>query len=67
MTCHHVPKNGGTQITTEFDYTVPGSVLGKVADRLLIEKLQRRDFQHSLENLKLLVEESVPASQEVPV
>lgn len=43
-------------ITTDFDYTLPGSVLGKVADRLLIEKMQGRDFRHSLENLKLLAE-----------
>jgi hypothetical protein len=35
---------------------VPGSVLGKVADRLLIEKRQKRDFESSLENLKLLAE-----------
>lgn len=56
LTCHHEPRDGGTVITTDFDYTLPGSVLGKVADRLLIEKMQGRDFRHSLENLKLLAE-----------
>jgi hypothetical protein len=66
LVCHHRPVGEGTEITTEFDYTVPGSVLGKVADRLVIERMQRRDFQHSLENLKLLAEAQVTAAQEVP-
>ncbi len=35
LTCHHEPRDEGTEITTEFDYALPGSVLGKVADRLL--------------------------------
>ena len=56
ITCLHAPQGDGCQITTNFEYTVPGSVLGKVADRLLIEKRQKRDFEHSLENLKLLAE-----------
>ncbi len=38
------------------DWRLPGSVLGKVADRLVVEKMQSRDFRHSLENLKLLAE-----------
>jgi hypothetical protein len=58
MTCHHEPKDGGTEITTEFDYTLPGSVIGKVADRMIVEKIQSRDFHSSLENLKLLAEGS---------
>jgi len=61
QTCHHVPSGEGCQITTDFDYTVPGSVLGKAADRLLIERRQKRDFENSLENLKLMAEASVSA------
>ena len=52
------PENGGTLVTQEMEYTVPGSVLGKVVDRLIYEKRQDRDMLHSLENLKLLMEES---------
>jgi uncharacterized membrane protein len=66
LTCHHEPQGAGTQITSEMEYSVPGSVLGKVADRLVIERRQRRDFRHSLENLKMLAETSAPASEEVP-
>jgi uncharacterized protein YndB with AHSA1/START domain len=58
LACHHEPIGEGTTITTEFDYTVPGSIIGKMADRLVIEKMQSRDFRHSLENLKLLAEET---------
>jgi hypothetical protein len=56
LTCHHQPKDRGTQITTDFEYTVPGSVLGKIADRVLVERMQKRDFRHSLESLKVLAE-----------
>ena len=64
ITCHHEPRDGGTEATTDYDYALPGSVLGKVADRLLIEKRVRRDFEDSLENLKLLAESivSTPAA-----
>lgn len=52
------PENGGTLVAMEEEYTVPGSLLGKVADRLVIEKMNARDVHHSVENLKLLMEES---------
>lgn len=51
------PQGGGTYITVEREYTMPGSVLGDVGDRLLFEMMQARDTHHSLENLKLLMEE----------
>ncbi len=62
LSCHHEPRGESTQTTTEFDYTLPGSLLGKAADRLLVEKRMRRDFENSLENLKLLAETSVPSA-----
>ena len=58
MTMDFKPENGGTLVTQEMEYTVPGSVLGKVVDRLIFEKMAERDMLHSLENLKLLMEES---------
>lgn len=62
ITCDHVPADGGTQITTEFDYTPPLSVVGKVVDLLVLERVQRRDFNASLENLKELAEALEPAA-----
>jgi len=52
----YVPKKAGTEVTAEIDYTVPGSLLGKVADRLFVEKNQERALHHTLENLKQLAE-----------
>jgi uncharacterized membrane protein len=52
----YVPKGGGTEVTAEMDYTVPGSLLGKVADRLFLERNQERALRHTLENLKQLAE-----------
>ncbi len=50
------PKDSGTLVTFEIEYAVPGSVLGKVADRLFIERNQERAARHILENLKQLAE-----------
>jgi len=37
-------------------YNVPGSAVGKFADELIIERMQERAREQTLENLKLLVE-----------
>ena len=58
LSCHHEPRNDGTAVTTTFDYTIPGSVPGRFADRLFVEKRVRHDFEDSLDNLKLLAETS---------
>ncbi len=50
------PKDGGTLVSAEMEYDPPGSVLGKVADRLFIERSQERALRHTLENLKQLTE-----------
>jgi coenzyme Q-binding protein COQ10 len=50
------PKDNGTMVTFEIEYAVPGSVLGKVADRLFIERNQERAARLTLENLKELTE-----------
>ncbi len=61
MTCYHQPTEGGTTIKTDFKYTPPGSVVGKIVDLLVLERVQKRDFNTSLENLKILAEASVPS------
>jgi hypothetical protein len=50
------PEDGGTRVQVEMEYEVPGSVFGKVADRLFVEKNQERALRHTLENLKHLTE-----------
>jgi len=58
LTCHHQATEGGVEAITEFDYSPPGGWFGRLADRLFLEKRVRRDFEESLENLKLLAEAS---------
>lgn len=53
----YTPKNGDTEVMAEIDYTVPGSALGRIADRLVIERMQERSLEQTLENLKLLCEQ----------
>ena len=63
ISCHHEPRADGTAVTTTFDYDVPRRFGGRAADRLVFEKRMRRDFEDSMENLRLLAETSdVPAA-----
>ena len=55
-TWDYEPKGDGTLVTAELEYALPGSVVGKVADRLFIERNQQRAMRHTLENLKELTE-----------
>ena len=54
----YTPKNGDTEVTVDMEYTVPGKLVGAIIDRLIIEHLQERSLDQTLENLKLLCEES---------
>jgi len=51
------PKNGDTEVVAEIEYTVPGRALGKIANSLLIERMQARSLEQTLDNLKVLCEE----------
>jgi uncharacterized membrane protein len=51
------PAGGGTDVTVELDYELPGGFLGQFANRLFVERAVQRDIQHSLENFKALCEE----------
>jgi len=56
QTFSYLSKDNGTDVTVEIEYTVPGSILGKIADVLIIEKLQENATIHTLENLKAICE-----------
>lgn len=55
-----------TEVTVKIDYTVPGKALGRFADRLLIERLQEKAMEHTLENMKVMCESEVRAEAAVP-
>lgn len=54
-------KGDKTEVDMMIDYTVPGKALGRIADRLLVEKLQEKAIETTLENLRLLCEAAVHA------
>jgi len=50
------PEGDGTRVTTTFDYALPGGVLGKIADALIVKRMNARSLEEALRNLKALVE-----------
>lgn len=53
-------KDGGTDLTVDIEYSVPGNIFGKIMDLVLIEKLQTNSTTHTLENLKAICESFEP-------
>ena len=50
------PKNNGTHLTIEVDYELPGSILGKLLNKLVVEERNERDLEVGLQNLKAMAE-----------
>lgn len=48
---------GGTEMTTEIEFTLPGGVFGQVADKLILERRTERDVQDMLSKAKAAIEE----------
>jgi uncharacterized protein YndB with AHSA1/START domain len=46
----------GTRLTTTFDYALPGGALGKIADALMVKRMNARSLEQALHNFKALVE-----------
>ena len=53
-TCEPVEEK--TKFTFIMDYTIPGSIFGKLADKLLFEKILDRDASHNAVTLKTILE-----------
>ena len=54
----YAAEEEGTRLTVEFDYEMPGGSLGKIADRLVVERMNDKNAETSLSNLKALFEGS---------
>jgi uncharacterized protein YndB with AHSA1/START domain len=50
------PKGDGTDLTTTFDYVLPGGVFGRIADALIVKRMNAKSLQEALHNFKALVE-----------
>ncbi len=49
-------ENGATRVNLEVEYEVPETVMQKLASMLIIEKMNQRVAEQSLENLKTILE-----------
>jgi hypothetical protein len=50
------PQNGGSRVTAEVNYEIPQSVLGKVADRAVIERMNERDADKAADSLRAILD-----------
>jgi carbon monoxide dehydrogenase subunit G len=50
------PEGAETRLTTTFDYALPGGVIGKLADALLVKRMNTKSLEEGLNNFKALVE-----------
>jgi uncharacterized membrane protein len=50
---------GGTDLTIEVEYELPGGFVGGMADKLFVERAIERDVKHSVENFKAICEAEV--------
>jgi carbon monoxide dehydrogenase subunit G len=55
------PAGGGTDLTVEIDYELPGGLISDVADKVFMERAVERQIRHSNENFKALCEAKIPA------
>ena len=49
-------ENSGTKVTLEVEYELAETVLQKLANKLVVEQLNQRSAEQSLENLKTILE-----------
>jgi uncharacterized membrane protein len=50
------PEGDTTRLTTTFDYALPGGAFGKIADALMVKRMNGKSLEEALNNFKALVE-----------
>ncbi len=50
------PQAEGTLLKCTVEYTIPGSTLGRIADKLIIERANTNNLEQTLHNLKQRIE-----------
>jgi carbon monoxide dehydrogenase subunit G len=51
------PEGDETRLTTTFDYALPGGVFGKIANALIVKRMNAKSLEEALRNFKALVEQ----------
>ena len=53
------PADGGTKVSLDVEYQVPDKVLGgKIADKLVVERMNEHEADAAISNLKVVLEEA---------
>ncbi len=55
------PSDQGSRVEFDIDYDLPGAFLGAALDRVYVERRNEREVEHSLQNLKDLLEGRKPS------
>ena len=50
------PEGDGTALTTTFDYVLPGGVFGRIADAIVVKRMNDKSLEEGLHNFKALVD-----------
>jgi uncharacterized membrane protein len=50
------PAGTGTDLVIEAEYELPAGIIGRIADKLFVERAVERDLHHSIENFRAFVE-----------
>lgn len=56
QTFTYLAKEGGTEVTADIEYRIPENIVGKVANLLVVEKIQENATIATLKNLKAICE-----------
>jgi hypothetical protein len=51
-----IPDGEGTRLTATYEYAPPGGVFGKIADALIVKRVNAKGLEEGLRNFKALVE-----------
>jgi uncharacterized membrane protein len=51
-----VPEGEETRVTTTFDYKLPGGLFGRIADALIVKRMNAKSLEEGLHNFKALIE-----------
>ena len=54
LTNTYEAQGRGTKVTWRMDYTMKAGILGKAMNRLLVERMNEKNMERGLENLKML-------------
>jgi len=54
----YAPEGEGTRVNCTFEYEIPGGGAGRALDKLVIERMNAKNLEESLSNLKAVVEGS---------